>query len=97
MDMTQQEFKDLSEKVDSIVETLKRTDEIRRNNANIIDNNFVILNEKIDKIENKMNSLHKDTNENIDEVKLEIVKIQKTTGYDEIYNNMHVLGSKKSS
>ncbi|MBC6411318.1 MAG: hypothetical protein GDA42_12870 [Ekhidna sp.] len=56
-------------------------------NEKIIDNNFEILNQKIDRLQNRVNMLHSDTQQNFDEVKLELIKIQKTTGYQSIYEN----------
>jgi len=93
--MTEEQIKTLEKKVDIIVETLKKSDEIRENNAKIIDNNFEILNQKIDAVDKKVNALHSDTQQNFDEVKLELVKIQKTTGYDEMYDNLKVVNGGK--
>ncbi len=92
-------IKELEEKIDSMLVMLKAQDNMRDNNAIIIDNNFEILNKKIDSLKTKLNSLHTDTQQNFDDVKFELVKIQKTTGYRDIYeNNLQVVsGNKKDT
>ena len=68
-------------------------------NNKIIDNNFAKLNQKIDKLDDRVSKHHGDTNKNFEEVKLEtnknfkdvkleLVKLQKTTGYEELYQNL---------
>ena len=75
----------IEQKLNAIIETLHSADEIRKNNASIIDNNFEVLYQKIE-------SLHLDTNKSFKEVKFELVKIQKITDYDELYRNMKIVG-----
>lgn len=84
---------ELENKIDSILEALKDASDIRKNNASILDNNFQILNKKIEILDKKVSSLHADTTQNFDEVKMELVKIQKTTQYDELYENLKVVGN----
>lgn len=89
-------IKELESKVDVLLEILKSHEETRNNNAIILDNNFEILNQKIDFLKSKLTILHIDTQQNFDDVKLELVKIQKTTGYKDVYDNMHVVKGKKA-
>ena len=91
MSKEQEKIGRLELKIDFILKALKEANDIRKNNASIIDNNFQILDAKIDSIDKKLKSLHADTNQNFDEVKLELVKIQKTTQYDELYDNLKIV------
>lgn len=85
----------IESKIDSILEALKSASEIRKNNGSIIDNNFVLLNEKINKLSEVVKTLHSDTNQNFEEVKFELIKIQKTTDYDIFYENLKIVGDVK--
>ena len=57
-------------------------------NNEIVDDNFAKLNQKIDTLDDRVSKLHGDTNKNFKDVKLELVKLQKTTGYEELYQNL---------
>ncbi len=81
----------IEKKIDAILESLKDASEIRRNNGTIINNNFELLNSKIDKLSTKVGVLHDDQAQGFDDVKMELVKIQKTTGYEELYANLKVI------
>ena len=81
-------------KLDSILKSLKSASETRINNAKIIDNNFEMLNSKIEALDKKIKTLHTDTNQNFEEVKFELVKIQKTTDYDSLYDNLRIVNDK---
>lgn len=79
---------DIEYKLDSILEALKNSVELRKNNATIIDNNFQLLNKKIENLTERIKTLHNDQTQGFDEVKMELVKIQKTTNYEELYANL---------
>lgn len=73
-----EKIQEIENKIDSILDALKESAEIRTNNGIIIDNNFQILNSKIENLSSQLSSLHKDQLQGFDEVKMELVKIQKT-------------------
>ena len=90
MDNQEKQFNLLAESFMSFVSDQER-------NAKIINNNFEILNQKIDKLQDRVSTLHSDTKQNFDEVKMELIKINTTTGYQSIYENfLHITKGKNS-
>ena len=88
-------FLELDGKLDLVLKGIKNLSDIMQSDALIIDKNFQILENKIENVDKKVSILHADTNHNFDEVKMELVKIQKTTQYDELYSNLKIVGEKK--
>ena len=84
----------IESQLENIIKTLAAQKTADDNNATIIDNNFQILNSKIDSLKKSLNALHSDTQQNFDDVKLELVKIQKITGYEDMYSNLSIVGKK---
>lgn len=50
-----------------------------------------VIEEKVGIVDDKVGDLHSHTKKNFKEVKFELVKIQKITSYDEMYDNMKVV------
>jgi len=85
------QIEDIQKSIEKIFETLKQNGSIRENTGIIINNNFEILNKKMDNISKRIDSLHSDTNQNFDDVKLELVKIQTATNYMDLYDNLNAI------
>jgi len=70
----------------------------------LIDNNFTLLSEKIDNLDSRVASLQKQTDNGFDaskdsfaDIKYELVKINRTTGYQGANDNLSVVVEKKSA
>jgi len=61
----------------------------------IINNNFIVLDERLKLVGEKLDILHADTHDGFHDVKYELVKIQKITGYQDHYDNMKVVSGKE--
>tara|TARA_R110000796_G_scaffold195905_1_gene312438 strand:- start:221 stop:523 length:303 start_codon:yes stop_codon:yes gene_type:complete len=86
---------ELNENAGLVLKGLKNLSGIMQSNDLELDKNFQALGDKIKNIDKKLSALHTDTNHSFDEVKMELVKIQKTTQYDELYSNLKIVGEKK--
>ena len=100
MEELSKKLETLEKKLEMLLKATEEDKEIRKNNTSIINNNFEIiannfqvLNEKVDALyATKVDNLHTDTEKNFKDVKFELVKIQKITSYDEMYENLKIVG-----
>jgi hypothetical protein len=86
-----QRLADLEKKVDLILGQLKRINDITVNANKIVDNNFVILDKKIEELKNILTALDSSTDQNFKEVKLELIKINSATGYTDLSDNLKLI------
>lgn len=84
----EERLKSLESKVDVVIENLKTINY----NVKVLDENIQTLNKKVEAVDNRISDLHADSNKGFKEVKIELKKIQTATGYEEIYENLRIVG-----
>jgi len=87
---------ELEIKIDLILDQLANNRDVTTNANKIVDNNFEILNSKIGGLKKKISELHSDTNQNFEEVKMELVKINSATGYVDLTSNLKIVQGGKN-
>lgn len=95
--------KRLDAKFDKLEKLIKGIASDSVESAKQIDNNFVFLNEKIDNLDRRVATLQGQTDAGFDaakdsfaDIKYELVKINRTTGYQGIEDNLSIVDKKSA-
>ncbi|WP_188051724.1 hypothetical protein [Flavobacterium sp. GP15] len=78
----------LESKLDSLISSFLTHSQHSVKSFKATDNNFEIINEKVDALINNSNDEFKGVGEKLGEIKHELIKIQKVSNYSEEYENL---------
>lgn len=94
--MSDNRLEAIDDRINKIESKIDKLVDLIDTNIGSINNNFQVLEDKIDALARNLDSLHGDTKKDFKEVKYELVKLQKITGYQDLYENLGVVDSGKT-
>ncbi len=92
-----QSIQSLNFKVDSLIDLFNKNSAAANEVNKMVDNNFTLLDDKIEEIKGQLSGFHSDTMIKFKEVKMELIKINNATNYLELENNLSVVKGNRTA